>query len=163
MFSTLGQNSIFYILDKNNKPTLKVGKVTKVNVNPQYYGLTNQEVDLVIDVNGETYEFKKLPANVSIISPTANIVISDNKDDMIKEFEGMCKISKQTIDSIDYHRGVLESKDEILSILNPNFAKEKEQEAKIIALENKVSNIETGISDMKSMMSELLNKTIKTQ
>ena len=34
----------------------------------------------------------------------------------------------------------------------------KEQENKIIALENKVTNIEQGIFDMKSMMSQLLTK-----
>ena len=81
MFSNLVQNSVFYILDKNTKPTIKVGKVVKANTNPQYYGLSNQEIDIIVDVNGDTYEFKKIPANLSIVSPSQGIVISDNTED----------------------------------------------------------------------------------
>lgn len=158
MFSNLGQNSIFYILDKNNKPVLKIGKVTKATITPQSYGLTNQSMDITVDVNGNTYEFQKIPANLSIVSPSTGIVISDNPEDMTKEYEMMVKTSQQIIDSIEYHQSIIDSKDEIMSALNPRFAKEKEQENKIIALENKVTNIEQGIFDMKSMMSQLLNK-----
>lgn len=158
MFNNLNQNSVFYILDKNTKPVLKIGKISKVNTNPQYYGLSNQELDIIVDVNGDTYEFKKIPSNVSIVSPSTGIVISDNAEDMTKEFESIVKISQQTIDSIDYHKGVLESKDSILSILNPKFAKEKEQESKFNALENRVGSIEQGIDDIKSMMEKMLNK-----
>ena len=156
MFSNLGQNSVFYILDKNTKPVLKVGKVVKANTNPQYYGLSNQEIDISVDVNGDTYEFKKIPANLSIVSPSQGIVISDNPEDMTKEFETMVNISQQTIDSIDYHRGVIDSKDSILSILNPRFAKEKEQENKFNALENRVRSMEQGIDDIKTMLSKML-------
>ncbi len=156
MFSNLGQNSVFYILDKNTKPVLKVGKVVKANTNPQYYGLSNQEIDISVDVNGDTYEFKKIPANLSIVSPSQGIVISDNSEDMTKEFETMVNISQQTIDSIDYHRGVIDSKDSILSILNPRFAKEKEQENKFNALENRVGSMEQGIDDIKTMLSKML-------
>lgn len=156
MFSNLGQNSVFYILDKNTKPVLKVGKVVKANTNPQYYGLSNQEIDISVDVNGDTYEFKKIPANLSIVSPSQGIVISDNPEDMTKEFETMVNISQQTIDNIDYHRGVIDSKDSILSILNPRFAKEKEQENKFNALENRVGSMEQGIDDIKTMLSKML-------
>ena len=158
MFSALSKNSVFYILDKNGKPNLKVGKVTNTTINPQCYGLTNQEIDIVVDVNGDSYEFKKIPANLSIVSPSNGIVISDNVDDMTKEFETMIKISQQTIDSIDYHKGVIYSKDEILSILNPRFAKEREQENKLNSLEGRVGNMEQGIDDIKVMLSKILNK-----
>lgn len=157
MFSSLVQDNVFYILDKNTKPKLTVGKVAKVNTNPQYYGLANQEVDITVDANGDTYEFKKIPANLSIVSPSQGIVISDNADDMTKEFETMLKISQQTIDSIDYHKGVIESKDGILSILNPRFAKEKEQENKFNALETRVGGMEKGIDDIKTMLAKMLN------
>lgn len=158
MFSNLVQNSVFYILDKNSKPTLKIGKVTKVNINPQTYGLSNQDMNISVDVNGNSYEFQKIPINLSIVSPSSGIVISDNVDDMIKEYESLVSNSQQILDSIDYHQAVVNSKDEIMSLLNPKYAKEKEQANKIATLENKVNSIEQGIFDMKTMMSELLNK-----
>ena len=161
MFSTLGQNSLFYILDKNNKPILKIGKVKEIKNNPNYYGLSNQQLDINVDVNGDTYEFKNIPSNLSIYSPSIGIIISDNTESMIKEFESIINHSQEILNSINYHKNIIASKDEIMSYLNPKFAKEKEQENKIITLENKVNNIENGILDMKTMMSELLNKTIK--
>lgn len=157
MFSTLGQNSLFYILDKNNKPVLKIGKVTEAKINPQFYGLTNQEMDIKVDVNGEIYEFKKIPTNMSILSPSAGIVISDNAEDMTREFEGTVKTSKQALESIDYHKAVIESQDEIFAKLNPKYAKEKEQENKLNNLESRVGNMEHGINDIKAMLSQMMN------
>lgn len=161
MFNTLGKNSVFYILDKNTKPTVKVGKVTDIKVNPQFYGLANQEMDITVDVNSETYEFKKIPANVSIISPSVGIVISDNPEDMIKEYDGMVSNSRQVLESVDYHKSVLNSRDEIMVILNPRFAKEKEQETKLSNLEGRVGNMEQGIGDIKTMLAQLLNNKQK--
>lgn len=158
MFNALTKDSVFYILDKNTKPTLKVGKVTKVETNPQYYGLSTQEVNISVDVNGDAYEFKKIPSNCSIISPSAGIVISDNKEDMTREFETLVSVSQQHIDNIEYDKLVVESKDSILSILNPQFAKEKEQEVRFTSLESRVGGVEKGINDIKSLLVEALNK-----
>lgn len=157
MFSSLVKNNVFYILDKNNKPTIKVGKVTDTKINPQFYGMANQEIDITVDVNGDSYEFKKIPANVSIISPSAGIVISDNPEDMIKEYTTMVSTSKQALDNIGYHQAVIDNQDEIMSVLNPRFAKEKEQENKLISLENRVGCMEKGIGDIKEMLAKALN------
>lgn len=157
MFNTLGQNSLFYILDKNNKPILKIGKVTEAKINPQFYGLANQEMDIKVDVNGDIYEFKKIPANISIISPSTGIVISDNVEDMTKEYEGLVNSSQQVLDNIEYYQGIVNSKDEIYSKLNPKYAKEKEQENKLNNLEGRVGNVESGINDIKAMLSKVLN------
>ena len=148
MFSTLKQNSIFYIFDKNINPNIKIGKVVNIFVNPQNYGLANQEIDITVDVNGDTYEFKKIPSNLSIVSPNKGIIISDNVEDMTKEVEVTINNSQQIIDSIDYHKSIINAKDDLLGILNPRFAKEKEQESKLIALETKVDNILNMLSDV---------------
>lgn len=162
MFNNLGKNSVFYILDKNNnKPTLKVGKVTDVKINPQFYGLANQEIDISVNANGEEYVFKKIPANISIISPSPGIVISDNPQDMINEYESMVSVSEQVLKMVDYNQAVVDSRDEIMSILNPRFAKEKEQENKLNALEGRVGNMEQGIGDIKAMLSEFINNKQK--
>ena len=158
MFNTLGKNSVFYILDNNNKPTIKIGKVTEAKINPQFYGLANQEMDITVDVNGDSYEFKKIPSNVSIISPSIGIVISDNPEDMIKEYDSMVSTSKQVLESIEYNQSIIDSRDEIMSILNPRFAKEKEQENKLKSLEGRVGNMEQGIDDIKTMLSKLITQ-----
>ena len=158
MFNNLGKNSVFYILDKNNeKPILKVGKVTDTKINPQFYGLTNQEMEISAVADGQEYIFKKIPTNLSIVSPSAGIVISDNPQDMINEYESMVSVSQQALKMVDYNQAVVDSRDEIMSILNPRFAKEKEQENKLNALEGRVGNMEQGIGDIKAMLSKLIN------
>lgn len=157
MFNTLTQNSVFYILDKNTKPELKIGKVVKANTNQQFYGLANHGIDITVDVDGETYEFKNIPPNLSIANPSTGLIISDNSDDMFKEFEAIVKSSQQILDNIDYHKSIIESKDSILSVLSPQFAKDNEQRNKLSALETKVNCMEQGISDIKTMLIEVLN------
>ena len=100
-------------------------------------------------VNGDN-EYMPLHANF--------IVISDNKEDMIREFETLVSVSQQHIDNIEYDKLVVESKDSILSILNPQFAKEKEQEVRFTSLESRVGGVEKGINDIKSLLVEALNK-----
>lgn len=159
MFNSLRQNSVFYIFEKNtDKPSIKIGKVTKVNINPQTFGLANQEIDITVVVNNDNYEFKKMPANVSIVSPSDGIVIADNIEDMTKEIETTVANSQQVLNSIDYHKNIINSKDELISTLNPNYAKQREQELKLVALENKVCSMEQGIGDIKAMLSLALEK-----
>lgn len=77
---------------------------------------------------------------------------------MIREFETLVSVSQQHIDNIEYDKLVVESKDSILSILNPQFAKEKEQEVRFTSLESRVGGVEKGINDIKSLLVEALNK-----
>lgn len=157
MFSALRQNSLFYILDKNNKPTLKVAKVVSISSVQYKTGLT-QTIDVVVNADGETLNFNELPANLSIADSKTGVVVSESREQMMTEIENMMTTSQNILDNISYHESVVDSCNEMLIKLNPKFAKEKEQEDKIKSLECKVNSIETGISDMKAMMSELLNK-----
>lgn len=145
MFQSLRQSNIFYILQKGEKPELKVGQVVSVsNPQPKYgqyvpgqaYG---QNVETVVDVSvkvgEETIDFKQLPANLSIANFGANgVVVSEN-----------------------LHENVISSCDAILRELNPQFAKEKEQEEKIGVLEQKVSGVENTLTDIKDMLAKALN------
>jgi len=47
---------------------------------------------------------------------------------------------------------VISKGDEMRKLLNPQFAKEKEQEAKIGILESKVTGIESSLGDIKTML-----------
>ena len=160
MFSTLAKGNLFYILDKNKNLDLKIGKVVDIINNGQLYNFAPQELDIAVDVNGETYTFKKVPSNLSIASPSTGVVISDNREDMFNEVENSVKISHQIIDSIPYHKAIISSSDNILSKLNPKFAKEKEQEEKISSLETRMGGIEQGIGNIKEMLNQVLNKQV---
>ena len=161
MFSTLRQNSPIYVLDKKDSPVLKKGIIETVS--PQrsrtgsFYG---QPMDMIVDIrvniDGTSQEFKNIPANLSIAND-GNIVISETKEAMSTEVDSMLSISKQILESVDYHKGVIEKCEQILKDLNPQFAKDKLQEEKINSLESRIGGVENTLGDIKDMLSKVLN------
>ena len=162
MFSTLRQNSPIYVLDKKDSPVLKKGIIETVS--PQrsrtgsFYG---QPMDMIVDIrvniDGTSQEFKNIPASLSIAND-GNIVISETKEAMSTEVDSMLSISKQILESVDYHKDVIEKCEQILKDLNPQFAKDKLQEEKINSLESRIGGVENTLGDIKDMLSKALNK-----
>ena len=162
MFSTLRQNSPIYVLDKKDSPVLKKGIIETVS--PQrsrtgsFYG---QPMDMIVDIrvniDGTSQEFKNIPASLSIAND-GNIVISETKEAMSTEVDSMLSISKQILESVDYHKDVIEKCEQILKDLNPQFAKDKLQEEKINSLESRIGGVDNTLGDIKDMLSKVLNK-----
>lgn len=167
MFQGLRQNGLFYILEKGEDLKLRVGQVVSVS-NPQpKYGQFNtpafgsqpeMTVDVRVKVDDETMDFKQLNANASIAN-SGNVVVSDSKDAMSAEVEGLLRTSKAILESVPYHEKMLVACDNVLRDLNPSFKKEKEQEEKIGALEEKMVGIEGTLNDMMSMLSSALGQS----
>lgn len=167
MFQGLRQGSLFYILEKGDELNLKIGHVVSVS-NPQprynqssaipsYVNQPEMVVDVKVKIGEETIDFKQLNANMNIAN-SGNVVVSDSKEAMSAEVEGLLRGSKQIIESVPYHERVLVSCDAMLRELNPQFAKEKEHEEKIGMLEEKMGSIEGTLNDMMGMLSKALNK-----
>lgn len=175
MFSGLRQNSLFYILEKSDELSLKIGQVVSVsNPQPKYsqfsatqpYAQPEMVVDVKVKIGDETMDFKQLPSNLSIANfGTNGVVVSESKEAMSAEVEAMLRNSNSIIESVPYHQKVIMSCDEMLRQLNPQFAKEKEQEEKIGALEEKMGGIETTLNQMMGILSEAIgqNKTKKSK
>lgn len=177
MFQGVRQNSPFYILEKGEDLKLKVGQVVNVsNPQPKYnqFGATPQTygnapelfVDLKVKVGEEVMEFKQLNANMNIAN-SGNLVVSDSKEAMSAEVDGLLRNSRQIIESVPYHEKVLVACDAMLRELNPQFAKEKEQEEKIGMLEERMGNIDDKLNKMFDLLSDTLErkskKTIKEE
>lgn len=170
MFSGLRQQSILYILEKGSEPQLKIGTVTFVsNPQPKFNNYSSpfppqpseMVVDITVNVDDKSTEFKQVPADLSIANFGPGIIISDNRESMIREIENMAHSSKQILDSVKYHQSQLQSCEKILRDLNPHFAKEKEQEEKIGSLEEKVGNIQDTLGSMMDMLSGIVGKNGK--
>ena len=166
MFQGLRTNSLFYVLDKGENPNLRIGQVVSVS-NPQTKyptfnnGFTPQPMETVVDVKvklaDEEVGFKQLPANGQIANDK-NLVVSDNKDAMSAEVDAMLRQSKAILESVDYHKRVVESCEGMLQQLNPQIAKDKEQTEKINKLEGKVSGIEGKIDKMMGWLQQTMSK-----
>lgn len=170
MFSALRQGSLFYILDKSDNPTLKVGHVVGVSQPAPKYGNQYQigQIETVVDVSvkvgEELIKFEKLPSVLSIANFGQNgVVVSESKEAMNAEVEAMLRTSRGVIESVPYHEKVIQSCDSMLRELNPQFAKEKEQEEKIGMLEQKMDGMDKTLANISRMLNEALNKTKKNE
>lgn len=164
MFQGLRQQSLFYILDKGEDLKLNIGQVVSVSnpqprynqfTTPQPFGQPEMVVDVKVKVGEDTVEFKQLGANQTIAN-SGSMVVSDSKEAMSAEVEGLLRTSKGILDSVPYHEKVIVSCDSILRDLNPTFKKEKEQEEKIGMLEEKMVGIEDTLGEMMNMLSSAL-------
>lgn len=166
MFNGLRKGSLFYILSKGENPSLKIGQVTeksdpkpKNNTTPiQQYGFAPTVVDITVQCGDETYNFDGLDSEHTIrYYPEKNVVISDNREQMLTEVETMVRTSRQILESVPYHEEVAQSGEEMILRLNPQLAREKEQEEKIGTLENKISGVEKTLSNIQEMIAEALS------
>lgn len=162
MFGGLRQGNLLYILEKNAQgATLRVAQVESIS-NPQpRYGQMNQfsaQTDMVVDIkarhNEDVLEFKQLNTSLSIAN-SGNLVLSDSKEIMSSEVETLMRTSRQTIESVPYHEKMLTDCEAMLKELNPQFAREKEHEEKIDALEGKMGRIEGTLNKIQTMLTSL--------
>lgn len=165
MFSNIRQDGIIYVLDKTNIPKLLVGRVSAVSnpvpkysttYNPIVPGGIETTVDISVNIDGKTYDFKKVPSNASIYGENG-VVISESKEAMNAEVEAMQANSRKIIESVDFNKQVIESCDGIIAQLNPNIAKDKENDKKISDLEKQVASMNSALSDMNDMLKKLIN------
>ena len=170
MFSALRQSGTVYILTKGDTPALKTGVVQSVSSPVTKFGTQlmpgqfqqDTVIDLTVKVGDEQLTFKQLPS-ASVIASSGDMVVSESREAMAAEVENMIRTSKEVLGSVEYHRNALEACESIMCSLNPRLAEEKEQKAKIEALERKISDIEGTVGDMKDSvgdMKELLLKAL---
>ena len=154
MFQGLRPNSIFYVLDKGENPSLKIGQVVSVsNPQPKFPTYTPGQfnpqpmettVDVVVKLPNEQMEFKQLPSNMQIAN-SENLVVSESREAMDAESE-------------PYHKKVMEECAKMRAVLNPQIAKDRQQEEDINNLKSEVSGMKGTLTDIKSMLSVALEK-----
>lgn len=124
---------------------------------PVYGQMQPMTVNVTVKVGDSPMIFEKLDSGAVMATYGAeNTVISTSREAMNSEVDAMFRQSQQILESVPYHENVLKSCDTIMRELNPQFAKEKEQEEKINGLENKVSGMENTLEDIRNMLSTAL-------
>ena len=163
MFSALRQGNIVYLLDKSNGLTLKSGQViSNSGANLMYAATPQTVVNLTIDVAGENKEFNNIPAMQSSVNyNNGNLVLIDNKELAITEVENIVSSSKHILENTSYYEKMVTDGEEVLKILNPQFAKDKARDEEIAQLKDKVGGMENKLDTIIGLLgkSENNNKT----
>ena len=164
MFSNLRPNSQLYILHKDSTPYVEIGQVVSVSQPQPRYQVNNfmapQElvVDVVVSINGNNITLQKLPANLDVADQgTTNgaLFISTSRDAMNTEVNTLRQKSLDIINSVDYHKKIVQDCELLLQRLNPEFAEQKQQKQEIDMLKSQMSEMMSG---MKELMAQLKSK-----
>ena len=168
MFSNLRSGSQVYILHKDVTPYIEVGQVVSVSQPIPRYQANNfmapQElvVDVVVNVNGNNITLQKLPASLDVADQgTANgsLFISTSRESMNTEITSLRQKSQDIINSVDYHKKVVQDCEILLQRLNPEFAEQKQQKKEIDNLKAQMSEMMNG---MKELMAQIKKETPKS-
>lgn len=164
MFQSVRPNSPIYILHKGDTRRLEIAYVTNQPIpKPKYQvpSTFNQTQEMVVDIttkiNGQTINYTGLPANSDIADTCCNgesIVVADSREAMNAELISLKQKSLDTINSIDYHKSLIEDYERILSDLNPEFAEKKAQR-------DEIDNIKTQVNEMSRSIEELMETNRK--
>lgn len=152
MFSNLSQNSILYIWDLKNNPKIISGPVERVSIpRPKYSGFNpNLEsvVDIIANINGEKREFKDVP-NTSIADFGNNtIVLAESKDMLNSYITSMYQNAKGIIENAKKQEELLPMYEASLEELNPTLRNDREKDKAIQSLQDEVSSLKDGISQI---------------
>lgn len=155
MFSALRQGAPLYILEKGDTPVVKIGQIegiTQPRFNPSA-GIGATIVDIAVKIDNERKDYIGVPSNASVHG-YGNIIISESKEAMIQEVEGMMQTSKSVLDNLDYHRNMVKSCEDLLKQLSPTYAKQQERDDAIESLKNEVGSLKADMSKMIALLTK---------
>lgn len=171
-FNSLGTGQPFYILQKNEKPTLQIASV-KSKSDPKYpyqsqtpgvfggFNTTNV-VDVVVTINGSDVPFNNLPFNQeSTTYNNGNTIVTCSQQSMLQAVDSMIQASKKALEQVNYHKTVLTEGEKMLETLNPRYAEEKKQARTIKSLEDRQAATDQKLDSILSILQKLDGDTAK--
>lgn len=159
LFKELKQNYPVYILDKQTV-TFTQGKVISVSLPRMNVGNgtmsmmptsspTAMLVDVTIEADGRTATYS-IPENLAV-TYAGSTVLSTDREGISREIEAMRATAEQVLSSVDRQKEILDKTQSLLAELNPAYKEKKETDERF-------NRIEGDVSEMKSMVRDLLNK-----
>lgn len=157
MFKDIKSGYTVYLLKKENEIKAYTGKVVAVSPvrfqQPQSGISTSMMassmvIDVTIEADGETKTYT-MPESSTVVT-AGQLVISTDRDGIIRDLEAMKSSSEEIIASVEKHKETVCSCEKVLQEWNPVFAEKKKQDERIAGLESKVDKI----SDMLSSFLE---------
>lgn len=167
MFQSLRPSNQFYILHKDSVPYVEVGSVVSVSAPmpkfqfPQTFGQPQEMVvDVVARVNDNNVNFQKLPANQEIADFGMNgaIVVATSKEAMNAELASLRQKSVDIINSVNFHKSVIDGCDKTLRELNPEYAEKQQQQEEINVLKQNMEEMRQGMANLMKMQQDFFTR-----
>lgn len=148
LFKDIKQGNQIYIFDRVNTE-IKTGNVQSVS----FPHLSNQPnmgmvVDIDIIMNDETFKYQMKDS--SEIAYVGTTIISPNIENILNEVKGVRQQSQDALNLMDKHKQIVEKCSTLLTEYDPQYKERKENEQRL-------SNIEKSIEELKGMILNKLN------
>lgn len=163
-FNSLAVGAPFYILQKADKPTLRIATMkSKSEPKPAYPTHTpnllqspSLVLDVVVNVNGSDVPFSNLPSTgESTTYNGGNTFVSCSREATLQAVDSMIQASKKALEQVDYHRTVTEVGERMIEDLNPSYAEGKQQARTIKALQERVKEQDRKLDDILTILQKL--------
>lgn len=156
LFKDMKQGYPVYILQKGD--TLKAVQGKTIKVSDPYFppapigqipspslNTSQRFVDVTLEAEGITNTYS-IPETLSV-SYANNLVLSTDKEGILRDVEAMKSQSEEVVRSVDKHKAVISGCEKILEDWNPAFAEKREQDKRISGLETEVKGLSKMLSD----------------
>lgn len=168
MFQSVRPNSQIFIFHKGDTPSIEIGNVTNQPMpRPKYqlpatFGQPQElVVDLVVKIGDRTVNYNSLPAQLDIADSSSNgesIVISDSRDAMNAEILNLKQKSTDIVNSVEFHKGLIDEYEKVLAQLNPELAEKQEQKQELDTLRAQMAEMSRSISALMETNRQLIEK-----
>lgn len=165
MFQSLRIGAPLYVLHKNelkieqgtvtfvSQPVNQFGQVVYNNSQPANVNIQIQVQDQQLPI-----DLKNIPATLTIADCGNNRVVSESKDAIITEISILKNNSLKVLNSIEQHKEIVQKCDLLLQELNPQVKIEAERSQEIAGLKSEVNGMKDDMTEIKGMLTKLLNK-----
>ena len=149
-FNSLNVGSPIYVLTKTAAtPVMQIG-VLKSKM-----PLQNFNFDITATFDGNDKTFKNVPFS-SEIATEGNDIFSGDAIKMQMAIESEMQASQQILNSVEYHRSMIEKGSGFIEKINPKYAKEKQQEREIVDLKRKQASNEKKLDEILKMLVKIV-------
>lgn len=124
-----------------------------------------QVQDMVVDItakaNGKIINCSMLPAQQDVADSSTggeSITVASSKEAMNAEILNLKQKSADILSSVEYHKGMLVTCDQILSDLNPEFAEKQAQREELDRLKSQMEDMTRSMSELMETNRKLIEK-----
>ena len=174
MFQSLRQNSQVFVLHKGNDLIVETGFVTGISIpRPKYpmvkYNVMQPQemvVDIEVKLGNSTVKYSNLDAAADLAESSSNgesIVISTSKEAMNSELTNLKQRSIEVINSVDFHKKLIEEYDKVIKQLNPEYAEKEQQKNEINSLKEQMAQMSQNMAALMQANTTLIEKLSKKE
>lgn len=164
-FASTRQGCQIYLLRRGSQPQLEIVNVSQVSERMAMPGggyayPPRSVVNITVDTQPQQTTFQCVPTDTDVYyCENGQTVVAATKEAMNNELTSMMRRSEEIIRSVDNHRVIIESCNELLNKLNPERGEKAKQDEEIATIKSELNEL----SKRNQRIEALLERALQSQ